>query len=769
MTETFLFGKSARTCIGMGILLAETLLATSGALAAEQGDAPLSASETASDIIVTARRREERLDRVPISVSVVSDDTIRRQNLTSVQDIQYLTPSLNVSTNTARSSNNYTLRGQGTTYGTDPSVVAYFSEVPVPGGGNGNGALFDLGGVQVLNGPQGTLFGRNSVGGAILFSPAKPTNRIEGMVRAGYGNYNNFQQEAMINVPLVEDTLLLRAGIWHRQRDGFTRDVVSGRRYDNINATAGRISLLFKPGGDFENLFIFNYSENQEHGTGTAISLVNPAGLAGQLFPTLPQIAAEQAARGPRRISQTPGVSDHQLMLQFINTTTATLVPGVAVKNIVSFTKFRSNVRSDVSGTPLPILYFAYTPGWGGPQNNNQPAINQFTEELQLSGSIANKALSWNVGGYYQKNTPIHTLQSLIAFGGPAVLTDRGDNLRSLAGFAQGTLDAGALATALEGLQLTVGYRYSRDRRRDYVDSYVMTGASFDTGGACALTTGSFPNCRLDYARRFSAGTYTAAMQYQISPSTMIYATARSGFKSGGFNLGAPPSAGFAAFEPEKVKDIEAGIKSSFKLGDVALRFSLAAFRDRYTNIQRPLLQNFGGVVSTYVVNATKATIKGVETQWGVQLPFGLSLTGSYSYTDSKYGSFVTTQGDFTGFPLPYTPKHKFSLAGDYEVPLGDDRGSAQFGVSYTYQSSYRNLDVLDPDVRIPSYGLLNLSAGWKEVMGSRFDVELYARNVTNKLYIIGKGNYYYSLGFTTNVYGEPCMLGGTLTYHFGK
>ena len=248
----------------------------------------------------------------------------------------------------------------------------------------------------------------------------------------------------------------------------------------------------------------------------------------------------------------------------------------------------------------------------------------------------------------------------------------------------------------------------------------------------------------------------------------MTYFTARSGFKSGGFNLGAPPSSGFAAFEPEKVKDIEAGIKSRLTLGDTALQFNLAAFRDKYTNIQRPLLKNFDGIVTTYVINATSAVIKGIEAQASVRLPVGLIFSGTYSYTKSKYDSFVTDQGDFTGFPLPYTPKHKVSATAEYEHSLGTEKGDLRIGATYTYQSSYRNLDVLDPDVEVPAYGLLNFSAGWERVMGTPIDLELFARNVTNKLYVIGMGNYYYSLGFTTNVYGEPRMFGGSLTYHFG-
>ena len=721
------------------------------------------------EIVVTARRRDENLARVPVAVNIVSADTISRQNLSSVQAIQYLTPSLSVTTNSNRSSNNYTLRGQGTTFGTDPSVVAYFSEVPIPGGGAGNAALFDITSVQVLNGPQGTLFGRNSVGGAILFTPTRPINRLEGSVKLGVGNYNNLQQEAIFNVPLIGDKLILRLAMFNRTRDGFTRDVANGRDYDDINARAGRLSLLFKPNGAIENLFVLNYRRSKENGTGTTISLVNPAGPAAAIFPEVVDIAAAQALRGPRRTEQTPDVNDYQRLVQFINTTTVKLSDAIALKNIVSYSMYRTNIRLDVSGTALPLLYFAYSPGWGGGgQSTNEPATNQFTEELQLSGDVGNKTLQWTAGGYYQHKAPLHTLQKQIVFGGPPVLADRGDRLTSTAVYGQGTIDIGKLIATLEGLRLTGGYRYSHDRRRDYTDTYLQVGDFFTSGGACALTAGSFPNCRIDYARNFSAGTYTGALEYQVNRSLMIYATARSGFKSGGFNLGAPPVASLNSFDPEKVKDVEIGAKSSFNVGKVGMLFNIDVFRDKYSDVQRPLLVSTPSGVSVYVVNATSATIKGVEMQARVRLPVGLSLSGTYSYNHSKYGSFNTAQGNFTGFPLPYTPKNKLSLSADYDTDLGANRGSLKLGATYTYQSSYRNLDVFDPDVRVPGYGLLNLNAGWYGVMGSAFDLSTFVTNLTNKTYIVGKGDYYYSLGFTTNVYGEPRMYGASLTYHFG-
>ncbi len=756
----------------MGIYVAGvTLTAGLGSVcpaAAQETPAVGDEGAPGAEIIVTARRRDEVLDRVPLAISVVTAGAIEDQHLSGVQDLQFLTPSLTVTTNTDRGANNYTLRGQGTTYGTDPSVVAYFAEVPVPGGGNGYGSLFDLENVQVLNGPQGTLFGRNSVGGAILFSPAKPVNRPDGYIRLGYGNLDNFEKEFVGNLPIVDEKVLLRVGFQHRTREGFTRDVAKGTDYDDVNSLVARISLLIRPAQGVENHAIFNYSDFESNGSGIKLSKVNPASPAAAVFPGLAGIADQQAAWGIRRTALSADSIEKQRLLQLVNITTIDLGPDFRLKNIASFTSWRSNRRHDVDGSSLPVLDYVAAPGWGGVQPNNQPAIDQYSEELQLNGSLADKALDLTIGAYYQFNDPSHTIARQQFFAGPPTREDRGDKLRSIAGYAQATLDVGSLAPTLEGLRLSGGYRYTRDKRRDYSNIYIPLGPRPEDGGPCALTADVFPNCRVDYAGSFSAGTYTAAAEYQISPAVMVYATARSGFKSGGFNLGAPPVPEFSSFEPERVKDIEAGFKSSFALTDgTRLRFSAAAFRDKYTNIQRPLLKDFGGNVSVYVVNATEATIKGLELQAAASFPFGLSLGATYSYLDSEYGDFNTLQGDFSGFPLPYTPKHKLSVTADFRSELGNDVGALHFGGSYAYQSNYLNLDAIDPDVVIPGHTLLNLNAGWDRVLGSNFDLSVFVNNATDKGYVIGAGNYFYALGFTTLLYGEPRTYGISLTYRF--
>lgn len=747
-------------------LVTSACLATYIPIAQAQETATSSTPSAADsgDIIVTARRQEEKLQRVPISITVIDDRALNSGGISSMKDVQYLSPSLSVSTNNTRNTDNYSLRGIGTTFGSDPAVVAYFAEVPLPGGGGGAGNLFDLANVQVLNGPQGTLFGRNTTGGAVLFQPKRPTDRFEGSASVGYGNHNNFEQEGIVNVPLIPGVLAIRAGINHRQRDGFTKDVNTGRDFDNINYLAARFSMLFTPSDSVENYTIVSYLNRKEHGGSAQLHLINP-GFYGN---ALDGFVAQQKLLGPRRVAYNAAQMDKQKIFMVNNKTTIDLSENLTLKNIISYSTFRTDVRTDVDGSMIKGIQYYPTGLPGGLQNNGTPAFNQFTEELQLSGKTLNEMLDWTVGLYYQRNTPKKNLtsQETAIFGIPTMLFAQGDKLTSKAAYAQATLDFGAFSPSLTGLKLTGGIRRTHDKREDYATRY------YDIPGQpCAYLPASNPNCRYDFpVRSFKATTYTIGLNYQVSEATMLYATARRGFKSGGFNLASPPSDTLSAFGPEKVDDIEIGAKTRTTLGTVPVNASVALFRDKFKDIQRVLLFMNSGGIATYIVNASRATIKGLEAQLDVTPTPGLRLGAKYSYLKSKYGEFNDPSAgvSFTGMPLPYTPKHKLTLTAGYSHDLGDD-GKIDLGATYAYQSSYRNLDAYDPDIVIKGYGLLSLNAGWSNIMGSNFDLNLFATNVTNKLYRIGGGNYYNSLGFTTSVYGEPRMVGAKVTYRFGN
>ena len=743
------------------LLLSAAPIASTVASAQTAADTP--ADPATSDIIVTARRSSEAIQRVPISITAIDAGTLNRGTVSSIRDIQYLSPSLSASTNNTRNTDNLSLRGVGTTFGTDPAVVAYFAEVPLPGGGGGAGNLFDLANVQVLNGPQGTLFGRNTTGGAVLFEPQRPVDRVEGEIMVGYGSYNNFEQQAVINVPVIPGVLAIRAGISHRTRDGYTIDVNTGRDYDNVNYFTGRLSVLFTPSQGIENLTILNFLDRDEHGGSSQLSLVNP-GFYGSAFDA---VLAQQATYGPRRVALDGAQLDRQKIFMVLNRTKIDLAPNLTLKNIFSYSTFRNTSLIDVDGSVIDAISYFPTGLPGGLQNNGTPAFDQVTEELQLAGKAAGGMLDWTIGGYFQHNTPKAnlTLQQLGIFGAPPEYQSQGDDLLSKAAYAQATLDFGALSPSLEGLKATGGIRFTRDRRKDYADRYYSV-----PGSPCEYLPDSAPNCRYDFApKTFTATTWTAGLTYQVTPTTMLYATARRGFKSGGINLTAPPQTAISTFAPETVDDIEIGAKTKTHLGTMPFSASIALFRDKFHDIQRALLYPANGSFALYIANASSATIKGVEAQVDLEPVDGLRLGARYSYLHSEYGHFVDTLGtDFTGLPLPYTPKHKLTLLAGYTRDLGHT-GTLDLQATYAYQSDYRNLDAFDPDIVIKGYGLLSLSAGLKNIGQTGLDLSVFATNVTNKTYRIGGGNYYYSLGFTTSIYGEPRMVGARATFHFGQ
>jgi iron complex outermembrane receptor protein len=249
------------------------------ALLAQQADqATASAGSGLEEVTVTARRRDEKLQSVPIAVATVSPAEIEERTIVDYAD-------LSVVSGNARYTENYTsLRGLGAS-----SVVTYFAEVPAAGivnnGGNSLslGQTFDLESLQVLAGPQGTLFGRSAVGGAILFEPKRPTNNFEGYVQIGLGDYNLKEAEVVANIPIVSDKLMVRFSGQRDGRDGFTKDVGpinGGKDYDNRDYWSGRVGITFRPTDNFENYTLLTYFYNDDHGTGYKLLIINPNGIS---------------------------------------------------------------------------------------------------------------------------------------------------------------------------------------------------------------------------------------------------------------------------------------------------------------------------------------------------------------------------------------------------------------------------------------------------------------------------------------------------------
>ena len=747
---------------GAALLLA----GTAWPAAAQQAPAGRVAAGELEEVVVTARRREERLQDVPVSVTAISGQQLEQQRVMTLQDVGNVVPSLTISSNNTRDANNFSLRGQGTTYQSDPAVVVYFAEVPLPFNGGGPGFYNDLESVQVLKGPQGTLFGRNSDGGAVLFTPTKPKNAFGANFSVDVGNYKNLQFQGMVNVPVVDDKFLVRIAGDRRTRRGFTTDINTGKDYDNVDYWAGRISALLRPSDSFENYTLFNSAYTHNNGTSALLSLVNPAGPARAIFgPALDAQLAQQNALGARQTFMTPDSIYNIWNWGITDTATWSASDALTVKNTFGYQRYWQQSRLDVGGGTLPILYYRNTGLPGGVLDRNSPAFSSITDELQFSGKAMGGNLQWVAGGYYERDRPVGSnLTNQIVFGTP-IFVSVGKGVTSKALYAQGDYDLGGIAPGLDGFTFTAGYRYTWDHRTAFQNAYVTPAP----GITVCQYGGVYPNCRFDFSRNFKKGTYTLALKYQVAPTTQVYVTGRSGFKSGGFNISAPPTSDLASFAPESSTDVEVGVKSDFTVGDMKARTNLAAFHTDYKDIDRALVYSINGQVGAFVVNATSARIQGFEFEGTLVPATGIELTGFYSFLDTKYGNYVTNQGDFSGQVLPYVSKHKFGVSARVALPIDHSLGDLSFATSYNYRTQFKNLDNNDPGIYMKAYGLLNLSLDFNGVGGTGFDISAYMTNVTDKLYRIGQGSYYTSLGVVTSTYGEPRMYGIRLRYKLGQ
>jgi iron complex outermembrane receptor protein len=708
------------------------------------------------DIIVTATRREERNQDVPIAITALSPERLQQQGIAKEQDLAASVPSLVVGPNGqgSRDSQSFTIRGQGATFQASPGVVVYLNEVPLPAaltlsqqGGPGN--FVDLENLQVLSGPQGTLFGRNTTGGAVLLVPKKPGNDYSGWLQGTFGNYNRKEVEGAVNLPLIPDKLMIRvAGAFH-DRDGFTRDVVWNKDRDNEHFFSGRIGITFKPTDGIENYTMVYGSKSDTNGAGLINKGFNIDALKGLGFcyegPTIPgaitscdvyrAATAGANALGPRQTAMSIDEFQQTKTWGVTNTTKFDLSSEITLRNIVSYQRLRIAYRYDDDATVLqqhevdpgvlpapgqvtlpgdgtPISYFNSTLASELPRDD----LKEWTEELQLQGDMLDKKLNWTVGGFYYDQRPAGAQGSRAVVYCPAAFTGfcqpatfrYGTTSTSKALYAQATLDFGAVSPALNGLRLTGGYRYTWDDISGFSIQYNPT----TTPGivACAADNTPVPigsadtTCRFGAKLKTSSPSWLIGLDYKVTSDILLYAKVSRSYKAGGFN----PYAVFVntrTFAPETVTSYEAGIKSDFRLGGIPFRFNASAYTLDYVGIQRASgdynpLTNAGGART---LNAN-ARIRGIELEASVRPWQGFELGGNFSYTDAKYKKYqyVSNTGqlacngivapggiaDSSCIPFQYVSPYIWSIHAGENLPLGNNLGTLALFVNYSHTSS---------------------------------------------------------------------------------
>lgn len=488
--------------------------------------------ENASDIIVTARRSEERLQDVPISITVLSQEQITKRNIFSSTDLGTYVPSLSTNQSFGAEKASFSIRGFTQEGKTSPSVAVYFADVVAPrsnggttsGNGAGVGSFMDLQNVQVLKGPQGTLFGRNSTGGAILLVPTKPTDRLEGYVQGSVGNYDMHRVEAVLNVPLA-DTFRIRAAVDWNQRDGYLRNRtnIGPRDFGNVNYFSARLSMVAEITPDLENYTIASYSRSDTNGTlqqvrGCNRNFASAFGVVGLVGP----FACAQADRAAANNYDFWDVENNnpsaRLLIrqwQVINTTTWRASDTLTIKNIASYAEYRESADFNLfgdnlvsAGQPLNIAgnlflgrdptfqlcsLLAGTPGCTPIVNptvagqilpgitlhpgvtGDNSAQSTFTEELQFQGQLADGRFIWQAGAYLEVSKPLGFNSGLTAILNSCsdiyaytctnpyeIGSISASNVKDT--FNSKALYAQATYKLTDQLSLTAGFRYTWDK-----------------------------------------------------------------------------------------------------------------------------------------------------------------------------------------------------------------------------------------------------------------------------------------------------------------
>lgn len=804
------------------------------------------AADSIEEVIVTARRKEENLQAVPISVTVISGEALTQKGVSSPYDLDQHVPSLTMGLSGSHTKGlMFGIRGLRHTsllLLDDPPVGTYYAETPVAHPWGFGETFFDIQSMQVLKGPQGTLFGRNTTGGAVLIEPNKPSfeEGFNGSIKAALGDYNMQQLTGMINIP-INDVAALRIAGEHKERDGYTKNILSGQKRDGIGYDALRIGLTLKPTRDITSTTIVDYLTEDGDPTAQQLTAVygpnGGAGLgAGISNVLLNQILREQQARGPYNIAMIGGtnfvlpttdpryavtgqdqmsplkcdpsspffVPNHycrkhmqpkQTLTNFglLNNTSIDF-NGTTLKNIISF-RHAKVAFEDSSSFPFALQGNGSVTGQfnglagsatqasiaaGGMADANN-VLSQFTEELQLQGKAANDKLEWVTGLFYMREWGDDFSPSYTNSPNWSMTAGYGRNL-SKGAFAQGSY------AVTDKLKWTLGYRKNWDNRN-------ATDTSTATNGTIcqAIQNGvrmSRQNCAMNDERNFSAGTYTAGLDYKVNDDTMVYVLRSRGYKAGGFSLRSHNNATWA-YEPEYVINNEVGIKSDWTLMDRPVRTNLSVFKSKVTNQQLQATVAGSNPVLTNVQNIGKAEVFGFEFEYILKATSNLEISGYYSYIDPKYtkwdqftGSALYGTVDLSYRPFQFTSFKNAGITVDYKLPLDSSIGTIKLRADASFHSKWETdnrqagLVGLAAGVNgaIPTvqgftqmdragYGILNLRADWQRPFGSPVDLGLFVTNANDRVYYLGGSSLN---GFTTSPIAAPRMFGVELSYRFG-
>jgi iron complex outermembrane recepter protein len=727
------------------------------------------------EVVVTARKIGERAQGVPLAITAVSGAQLKQQSVRSFLDIQGQIPSLFLQPAADDpQSMIITMRGRGQsdpTLGVDSAVGVYIDGLYVPRSIALEGAMVDLDRIEVLRGPQGTLYGVNTSAGAVSIFSKNPTQDYGGSIDVTGGNFGTWNVVGIGNVP-ISDSSALRFVIQRGGSDGYGENGL-GQHFESQDSQYYRAKFRQDFGNNVEAVLSGHYEDNQSGGAAVKLIGLSPAGgglpvgagLAVETalynrmtFPqavTYLQNAVRQSATNFYDNTSTQPSSSGETKWDTSLNITAKLPGDMQFRSITGVQEFSRSV--DFNG-PLSVPFFT---------DILTAHDMYYSQEFQLLGS--SPKFNWVAGAYAARETgsDVEVLTVLpIINPGTSNGPDATVNDTSLAAFVQGTWEL------LPDLRLTGGARYSYDAREANDDIFkTSTGGvvtcEIPAPGVVSTTVGA-SQCPREFSNTYSQPTWLISLDYKFAPDILGYAKVATGYRSGGENLGVSVEAeAFLPFKPETNVEYEAGIKSEWF--NHRFRLNVAAYIDDYRNMQ--VVTGFAapdGAVSSAVTNAATAKIQGIELESALVVGGGLTLTASWTLTDPRYEHFVDTFGNHDNEPFP-VPRQMASFSAHYQAPTPFGAASAQLSYDWKSSTNLGPTSIIPSSVTQGAYGLLDARVGLHvDAWGA--DVAVFGRNITSTKYYsnavvgdTGKG------GFDFGYAGAPATFGLEITKSFGR
>jgi len=730
----------------------------------EQGDQG-STGAGYGEIVVTAQFREQNLQDTPLAITAVNSQMLEARSQSSLEAIAGQVPnvSLNANNTAFGSSMIAYIRGVGQddfNPAIEPGVGIYVDDVYYASLTGTLMDLLDLERIEVLRGPQGTLAGKNSIGGAIKLFTVKPDDTPNGFLEATVGSFNRLDVRGATNLTLVPDKLFARISGITKNRDGYvdrldyacaTGDTsiptqVTGKNcklgtLGGKSVAAGRLALRWLAGDDVEVNVAADYTHDRSEGGASIVSDI----YAPPAYPTYDGVPYDDRFLAPRYttyatftdpraptaeypwrpVSDTPkqyftgwgvsGAIDWRLSDDF------------ALKSITAYRWFHNEFNEDSDGSPIPLqLVINDLTNW------------QFTQELRLNGAVGD-AFEFTVGGFYLKSKSEYWSRVSLpyAFAPPMgemdFVQDDPVESESIAGFVQGIFHA------TDRLDVIGGFRYTHDTksyrfvRQNPDGSAIVNDLNAPNGAIYGLDgeVGNFSGSRADYRINLT---------YRWSDELMTYAQIATGFKGGGVNPRPYFASQIVGIDPETITAYEIGFKSD--LFDRALRINGSAFFNDYKNIQLTATQcdaisPFPGAPCYAPLNTGSAHVKGVELEISAQPVRGFLIDASGSYLDFEYQSIAEGVPVSLDNIAPYTPEWKFSAGAQYEIPVGDI-GSITPRIDMSYQSESYSLASNSDLSLLPGRTLVNARITWRSAQDD-WQLSAAVENLTDEYYYLTK------------------------------